>query len=257
MKKMDKTQGPRQGIQVIARAAAILRVLENKPDGLSLGEIAKEVELPRSTVQRIISALDEERFVIAASPNARVRLGPGLMSLGSAAKVDIDRVILPFMKQLSDEIEETVDLSVQDDSVMVFIEQITTEKHRLMVVSAVGQPFPIHCCANGKAVLATLDDREMDELLEYPLIANTKQTITKKTTLKAELKAVRKTGIAYDLEEQHEGLCAVGTCISGPFGQIAISIPVPAVRFYGNEKKFSRALTKYRKIIELALGKET
>ena len=58
-KSADK---PGPGIQVIARAARILRELENEHDGLSLGQIAKRVGLPRSTVQRIVGALTEEHL---------------------------------------------------------------------------------------------------------------------------------------------------------------------------------------------------
>lgn len=255
---MDKESSSRQGVQVISRAAAILRTLENKPDGLSLGAIAKELGLARSTVQRIVYALDEERFVIAASPTGRVRLGPGLVSLGSAAKADIDRVILPYMKQLSDELQETVDLSVQDGAMMIFIDQIVAETQRLMAVSAVGQAFPIYCCANGKAILAAMEAEKLDELLEFPLKSLTSNTLTSRKKLLAELPAIRDEGVAYDLEEHHEGICAVGACIADPYGQnLALSIPVPSVRFYGNEKKFAKTLRKYCRIIETALGKDS
>lgn len=253
---MEKESSSRQGVQVIARAAAILRVLENQPDGLSLGAIAKALGLARSTVQRIVYALDEERFVIAASPTGRVRLGPGLVSLGSAAKADIDRVILPYMKQLSDEVEETVDLSVLDGSSMIFIDQIITEKQRLMAVSAVGQPFPIHSCANGKAVLAAMSDSDISKLLTFPLERSTSKTLIEKNEIQKDIKKIRQTGVAFDLEEHHQGLCAVGACISGPYGQnLALSIPVPSVRFYGNEEKLAETLLKYCSIIEVALGK--
>lgn len=255
---MEKESSSRQGVQVIARAAAILRVLENQPDGLSLGAIAKALGLARSTVQRIVYALDEERFVIAASPTGRVRLGPGLVSLGSAAKADIDRVILPYMKQLSDEIEETVDLSVHDGSAMIFIDQIITEKQRLMVVSGVGQPFPIHSCANGKAVLAAMNDDEISNLLTFPLEKSTSKTLVTKEDISLEIEKIRQQGLAFDLEEHHQGLCAVGACISGPYGQsLALSIPVPSVRFYGNEDKLAKVLLKYCRIIETALGNVT
>ncbi len=253
---MEKENNSRQGVQVIARAAAILRVLEDKPEGLSLGAIAKALGLARSTVQRIVYALDEERFVIAASPTGRVRLGPGLVSLGSAAKADIDRVILPYMKQLSDEIEETVDLSIHDGSSMIFIDQIITEKQRLMAVSAVGQPFPLHSCANGKAVLAAMSDDEIAKVLHFPLEQSTIKTLVNQNELNLEIKKIRQQGVAFDLEEHHLGLCAVGVCIAGPYGQsLALSIPVPAVRFYGNEEKLSKILLKYCHIIEVALGK--
>ena len=66
----DKSQ-----VQVIARAATILRALEEENAGLSLGQIAQRVNLARSTVQRIVAALETEKLVIAASPNGRVRLG--------------------------------------------------------------------------------------------------------------------------------------------------------------------------------------
>ena len=70
----------RSGIQVIARAAAVLRSLEREPDGLSLGDIAARVDLPRSTIQRIVAALVEEQLLMSASLKARVKLGPGPVS---------------------------------------------------------------------------------------------------------------------------------------------------------------------------------
>ena len=59
------------GIQVIARAAAILRTLESNRDGMSLGEIAKQVGLARSTVQRIVNALAVEGLVSANGARRR------------------------------------------------------------------------------------------------------------------------------------------------------------------------------------------
>lgn len=50
-------------IQVISRAVNVLKSIGSKPDGMSLGEIAKQIYLPRSTVQRIVAALEEEGFI--------------------------------------------------------------------------------------------------------------------------------------------------------------------------------------------------
>ena len=67
---MDQTEieqdraDSRSGIQVIARAAAVLRALKDAPAGLSLGQIAERLGLARSTVQRIVQALQDERLVI-------------------------------------------------------------------------------------------------------------------------------------------------------------------------------------------------
>ena len=88
-------------VQVIARAAEILRALIDQPDGLSLSQIAKKVGLARSTVHRIVIALEAEHFVIPTSPSGRIRLGPGLLHLaaqdfitkrGEIANVDVIRV---------------------------------------------------------------------------------------------------------------------------------------------------------------------
>ena len=80
MKDPEEKNGAQGGIQVIARAASILRTLEHHPGGLSLGQIAKSVGLARSTVQRIVAALAAEDFVIAAGPGD-VRIGPGLVRI--------------------------------------------------------------------------------------------------------------------------------------------------------------------------------
>jgi len=245
----------RRGVQVISRAAAILRALEDKPQGLSLGEIAKEVQLARSTVQRIVGALAEERLLIAASPKARVRLGPGLVSLGSAASFEFGRIVRPHLEKLSREVEETVDLGMLERNLIVFVDQVPVDTHRLQAVSAVGLAFPLYCCSSGKALLAAMDDEEVETLLGSSLEAFTPNTITDMASLRQELQKIRRTGIAYDREEYTLGISAVGARIKDSFGRsLALSIPAPSVRFKSKEKLLLAALKKYVSILEAALG---
>ena len=132
------SNGPsRQGIQVIARAAAILRALENESEGLSLGQIAKRVDLPRSTVQRIVSALADEQLLIAASPNARVMLGPAIVRMAANTHFEFAAFVRPHLESLAQQTGETVDLSMQRGDKMVFVDQIASS-HRLSAISAVG-----------------------------------------------------------------------------------------------------------------------
>jgi uncharacterized membrane protein len=65
-RELDRN-GKSIGVQVIARAADVLRALEVEPGGLSLAKIAQSVELPRSTVHRIVTALEAESLVVPAS----------------------------------------------------------------------------------------------------------------------------------------------------------------------------------------------
>src|SRR5665213_439942 len=124
-------------VQVIARAAAILRALENENAGLSLGQIAQRVDLARSTVQRIIAALEVEKLVIAASPNGKMRLGPTILRLAASVRTNFASLARPFLVALSKELGETVDLSTIKKDQVVFIDQVTGP-HRLQTVSVVG-----------------------------------------------------------------------------------------------------------------------
>src|SRR5690349_17496301 len=146
----DKSQ-----VQVIARAATILRALEDENTGLSLGQIAQRVNLARSTVQRIVAALETEKLVIAATPNGRVRLGPAILRLAASVRSDFVTLARPLLERLSEELHETVDLSKKDH--LVFIDQVIGSQ-RLRAVSAVGDTFPLYCTANGKAYLAQLSN---------------------------------------------------------------------------------------------------
>ncbi|MES2976504.1 MAG: IclR family transcriptional regulator [Pseudomonadota bacterium] len=233
----------KQGIQVIGRAASILRALQGQPDGMSLGELSKAVTLPRSTVQRIVDALDTEGLVLSSSATSGVRLGPALLSLAAATRFHVAEAARESLKALVKEAGETVDLSLADQEKMVFIEQVAAT-HRLSVASAVGVSFPMHCCANGKAVLALMNEAEFARVKKrLRLTSMTAQTITDWDVLEAEIAEVRKSGVGYDHEETAEGICAVATAFRSPSGEfVSISVVAPTARFKGSEARLISAL---------------
>lgn len=228
----------RKGIQVIARAASVLRALENEPDGLSLGKIAQRVDLSRSTVQRIVDALAEEHLLIAASPTSGVKLGPAILRMATNASFDFVEFVRPYILRLSQATGETVDVSEMQKRRTVFVDQVTGSA-RLNIISTIGEAFPLHCLASGKAMLATLsDDEVLKRLGKKPLERHTSNTITSPKKLLIELAEIRQTQIAYDHEEHLEGVSALGTTIQEPGGSVfAISLPVPTVRFKSREKQ--------------------
>src|SRR6187431_2612224 len=179
-RREDKSQ-----VQVIARAAAILRALEEQPSGLSLGQIAQRVDLARSTVQRIVAALAAEKLLIAASPTGRVRLGPTILRLAASARTDFVAIARPFLVKLSNELGETVDLATIRKDHLIFIDQVIGSQ-RLRAVSAVGETFPLYCTANGKAYLSGLDEAEIEALIGKSYEARTPNTLTKLNTLLAD-----------------------------------------------------------------------
>ena len=249
----DQSSGSR-GVQVIARAASILRVLEERPDGLSLAEIARKADLARSTVQRILTALAAEDFVIEAQPGRGMRIGPGLARIAASLSSNLTELLHAKLVALRDQCGETVDLSILSGGSAVFIDQIPG-RQRLVALSAVGQRFPLHCTANGKAFLAAMSPHDLARATAGTLPRLTERTITDHEALAIELERVRAEGIAYDREEHSEGICAVGTVIRGLTGlSVAVSVPMPAQRFYGREQMLHDSLLRWAERVERELG---
>ena len=245
----------RTGVQVVHRTAAILNVLRGEPDGLSLSQIAERVGLARSTVHRLVAALEQERFVVAASTSRGFRLGPALASLAWAASRDLTALIHPFIVELSLALSETVDLAVLEHDHVLFVDQVPAATQRLRAVSAVGAVFPVHCTANGKALLSQLAVHEVEQLLPEQLERLTPQTIGARSDLLDELEQVRQAGVAYDREEHTLGICAVGAALDTQGGPLAaITVPLPAQRFHGNEERLAAALLETRDAINEALS---
>lgn len=246
-----------QSVQVIARAANVLRALEGEDSGLSLAQIAKRVNLARSTVQRIVDALRAEHFLIAATPTSGVRLGPALIRLAASASVEFDQITRPIMVELSQRLGETVDLSVLKGNSAVFTDQIQGA-HRLRAVSAVGETFPLHCTANGKALLSLMTAQQFEKFLRTPLIKMTAGTIVKPGELRGEVEAYAKSGVAIDNEEHTEGISAVGTAFFDPLGRsIALSIPTPTTRFKKMKSELVKQIATARTAILEALGSQS
>lgn len=241
-------------VQVIARAATILRALEDENAGLSLGQIAQRVNLARSTVQRIVAALECEKLVIAATPNGRVRLGPAIARLAASVRSDFTALARPLLERLSEELHETVDLSTVKKDHLVFIDQVVGSQ-RLRAVSAVGDTFPLHCTANGKAYLAQLSDAAIEKLIGRGYEARTPKTLVRIDALLKDLAAVRRTGVAYDREEHTLGISAAGVALRDPLGNaVAISVPVPSQRFREREAAITERLAATKRAMEARMN---
>jgi DNA-binding IclR family transcriptional regulator len=248
-------QVDRNGVQVVHRAAAILRALSEEPTGLTLSQIADRVGLARSTVYRLVAALEDERFVVAASSSRGFRLGPGLASLTVAATRDLTALIHPHLVELSAELNETVDLAVLEQDAVLFVDRVMASSRQLLVQSHVGALLPAHTTAPGKALLAELSDEEIEAILPPRLERMTPTTITSRAKLLDELDTVRDTGIAYVVEEHTSGICAISVAVGGADRAIAaISVPVPAQRFEGSKRSIVAALRRAQAEVNSIFG---
>jgi DNA-binding IclR family transcriptional regulator len=250
----DEEKDQRNGVQVLARAATILRLLAaDSSGGLTFSELVTRSGLPRTTVHRIRGALEHEEFITTDAATGRLHLGSGIMRLAMSHR-DLPTVVRPYLEQLARELNETVDLGVLDGMHVLFIAQHPAPQRSLMVVSRVGARFPAYCTANGKALLAQLPENEVKRRLPKRLEAPATHRQISRKELFAELDEVRRTGLAFDCEEHHAGICGVGVALVDIDGSIAsISVPMPAARFHEDPDTVAAALLRLRDEVQVAL----
>ncbi len=244
---------------MISRVAAILRAVANASTGVSIAELGRTVNIPRSTVYRIVATLADDGFLTMGRGRQGVLLGPELSQLAAASRLRLADVALPSMQRIAQAVNETVDLAVLQHNQVRFVEQVVGVQ-RLRAEIIIGEIYPAYCTANGKAMLAALTPIALEAALEsMQLVRLTEHTITSRTALLEDLAATRRTGVAFDREEHTLQICAVGTVIRDAFGGMAAAITVaaPSHRFYGREQELIAALLDGRERIEQALGTQT
>ncbi len=249
--KQKKMDSDKSGIQVISRAARVLGTLKDHPQGLSLGQISTNINLPRSTVQRIVGALQAERLLIANMAGGGVRLGPELGALAQAAQFDTAEQCRPLLVELTKATSETSDLSVLRGGKMIFIDQVPGT-HRLRTVSSVGEAFPLTTTANGRASLAKLPRAEAMALAKAE--AAQMKTDMNLDSFEAQLDEINGSGLAFDLDEHSNGISAIGFAFVDPSNAIhAISLPTPSARFVQQREKIEAAVHRARDMIAQTL----
>jgi DNA-binding IclR family transcriptional regulator len=222
----------------------VLRALDTDPGGVSLAQLAERVALPRSTVHRIVASLAAEGLISAAASNGRVRLGPEFLRLAEASRRERWQELRPHMQDIFDALDDTVECAVLDGDELRFVDQIPAT-HGLRAVSEVGSTAPLHCTANGKALLSGLDDEDAIELLPSRLERCTPNTITSRDELLAEIRAIRKTGVAYDRDEHTLGISSAAIALRESHGSlVALSVLMPTPRMAGREREIERVLVR-------------
>lgn len=217
------------GSQVIARAATILRALEDQPAGLSMSALAKATALPRTTVHRLVTSLITQQMLLQDSDG--IKLGPALARLAASAHIDIIALAQSAMATLGRRTRETVDLCVWRGSHTVLVSQFVSDQE-LRVVSPVSTAFPSHCAAHGKALLAQQSDEALGELLPQLTETRTSNTLQTGKTLLAEIALIRQQGYAIDREEHARGVCGISVALQTGVGErYALAIAAPALRF--------------------------
>ncbi|MCP8894651.1 IclR family transcriptional regulator [Shinella daejeonensis] len=234
------------GIQVIARAAAILRQLGDHPDGLSLASIAKRVGLARSTVQRIMQSLEAEGFVELSAQGHGFRLGPMLSELVYRRQADIVSEVRPLLEQLCGELGETVALCALAGRNLAAIDRCIAEQPLRVVFPLGTAPVPAHQLAAGRSIIAELPPERAKQILsEY----------MSETDVSHELEAIyREKDIARDTSNFFAGVCSFAVPLCTHLGLYSLAVVLPTIRVERREDAIFAGLRNCRDRIEDKIG---
>lgn len=233
-------------IQVIARAASILRMLGNHPSGLSLGSIAGQIGLARSTVQRIVQALETEGFVELSGPGGGFQLGPSLSELVYRRQIDIVAEVRPYLEKACTSLGETIALCTMASDSIVAIDRCIPEQ-TLRVIFPLGTiPYPAHLLAPGRAILAELPSERASALLETSL---------SKAEATEEIQRLKKhRGQACDEGAFIPDLSAFAVPLSTIHGLYSVATIVPTSRAGNRTAEIFATLQAVRQEIETKVG---
>ncbi|WP_431972396.1 IclR family transcriptional regulator [Nocardia sp. bgisy134] len=209
-------------------------VADKQPIGLS--ELARQLGLPKSTVQRSLATLAELGWIRSDGREAtRWVLGERVRVLSE--KIDdlgrLREVAPPVLERLNSETLETIHLAVPETDTMRLVER-RESKHALRLVQPIGTRSPLHAASTGKSVLAYLTASEIDEYLDRELMSLTPHTITDPDQLRAELATIRERGYAISEQEMTDGIISVAACIRQLGGR-----PIAALSISGAASRMS------------------
>jgi DNA-binding IclR family transcriptional regulator len=222
-------------VQTIERVDHLLGILGKAGQGLSLGELAGAVGLPKGTTHRLLSSLVYFDYVQQDAVSRRYRLGFKLVTLGNCLldQIDLHKVAQPHLLRLAQRTKETAHLVILDNDQALYIDKIQLSSEGLHMASRLGFRAPLHCTAVGKVLLAHLPEAEVDRIIaRQGLSQHTVHTLTDGEGLKSHLGKVKADGYALDNEEHSDGVRCVAAPVRDMAGGVvaAISVSAPAVR---------------------------
>jgi DNA-binding IclR family transcriptional regulator len=242
----------------VQRAAAILRAFGNGASELGVSEVGRKLNLHKSTVSRLLTTLESEGLVERVPQSDKYRLGYEFVRLAGQVTHfrDVRTIAKSLLVELAEATHETINLAVLDGDQVVNVEQ-RSSPHLVGISNWVGRRTPLHCVANGKALLAFLPRTQIDRILARPLSRFTKHTITSKSALRSELADIRERGYATASGEVEEGLNAVAAPIFDGHGDVvaAVSVSGPAYRVTPEQmEKFGKLTVRIAEKISARLA---
>ncbi len=200
---------------IIRRALEIIKLLIKEQEQLGVTDIAKTLDINKSTAFGILKALEEAGYIIKDPSSKKYTLGREMFELSKMIfkRTDLTTIARPFLEKLSELVDETVFLGVREVDKVKIVDVIEAKKD-LKISSSIGTKLPIAAGAVGKLFFSLMKDEEILEFLDqngFPQFTET--SITDRERFLEEARKTRQNGYGIDLEEYIKGVRAVATLV--------------------------------------------
>jgi DNA-binding IclR family transcriptional regulator len=211
-------------------------------DGARVTELAEALDLAPSTAHAHLSTLRDAGYVVKSGDVYRLSLR--FLDLGDYVRTrrKAYRIAESYTDQLAQETDCRAVFAVEENGRGVYVYTYSGE-HAVWTYSTVGKRFHLHRTAAGKAILSRLPQERVADIVDrWGLPRATENTVTDRSTLFEQLDEVEERGVAFNHEEQLDGVRAVGVPVDGSDGRVAgaFSVASPANRM--TEARFEEEL---------------
>jgi DNA-binding IclR family transcriptional regulator len=240
-RKKPPSPGEKYSVPNLERALFALEALADRPDGMTMSEVASALTIPRNSAFRILATLQSHQYLLRDEATGRFRLSGKLLGLGCRGTGTEKLIELSndLLQQLRDATGETALLGrLIGNSGVVLLQ--SPSKHAIKVQVEIGARFPLHTAAPSKAILAWSDDVDRQlTLADMTFTRFTERTITSRKEFDLELARCRKDGFAIDAGEEVQGI----TCIAAPVFD-SLTKPIASIWITGPDMRIPRKQLK-------------
>ena len=232
-------------VQSVEKAMKVLTAFDGSKRQLSLSEISASTGFDMSATQRFTYTLAALGYLFKDADSRKYELSPRLLDFTYHYLTSNDLVsrATPYLQQLGSETEEATNLTVLDDTDIVFVLRIVSRNvFNAHVIT--GSRLPAYCTAPGLAILATLPDGEIDDILSRTnLVAYTASTVYQPRKIRERIVQIRKQGYAHTEDEYFVSDISTAAAITNAHGRGigAVNIAVARSRWQADrdEKRFA------------------
>jgi DNA-binding IclR family transcriptional regulator len=231
-----ETGPPAAGTQTLLRGLDLLEAVVSGP--VSLAELSKSLNLNRSTVHRLASAL-VDRGYLKLTPREGYTLSAKLLELGYAARqqISLPRVARPHLERLAESTGDTVHLGVLDGNKALYLDKLPGRR-RIEISSRVGERHPLCVTGLGKALLLDRTQDEWRSLFHAERGLGAQSASAFHTWLKG-MQRYQAGGYSFDLEENEDRIRCVGAPLRDETGKIVAAISVASVAQYMDDQRMA------------------